>query len=260
LNFASPERPEVMWAFSETIDGMADVCRALGTPVTGGNVSFYNETEGKGVYPTPVIGMLGVIEDAKHITTQWFKEAGDVIVLLGVTRNDLGASELLSVVTGGRGGAVPQLDLEAEKNVQQLCLTAINSCLVRSAHDCAEGGLAVALAESCFSSYGRKAVGAKIDLTGHVAVSGLNDDVALLFAESPSRILLSVKPENVEKLKALAGQAGVPCAVIGEIGGENLEIARGGKTLIAESVAALEGLWREALPQALDRPMQMAAD
>jgi phosphoribosylformylglycinamidine synthase len=260
LNFASPERPEVMWAFSETIDGMADVCRALGTPVTGGNVSFYNETEGKGVYPTPVIGMLGVIEDAKHITTQWFKEAGDVIVLLGTTHNDLGASELLSAVTGETKGAVPQLNLEAEKNVQQLCLTAINSCLVRSAHDCAEGGLAVALAESCFSSYGRKAVGAKVDLTEHAALSGLNDDVTLLFAESPSRILLSLKPENVEKLKTLAGQAGVPCAVIGDIGGEDLEIACGGKTLIAESVAALEGLWREALPRALDRPMQMAAD
>ncbi len=97
LNFASPERPEVMWAFSETIDGMAEACRELGTPVTGGNVSFYNETEGHGIYPTPVIGMIGLIEDARHTTTQWFKDEGDVILLLGKTRNDLGASEFLSV-------------------------------------------------------------------------------------------------------------------------------------------------------------------
>ncbi len=260
LNFASPQRPEVMWAFSETIDGMAEACTVFGTPVTGGNVSFYNETDGKGIYPTPVIGMLGVIEDAKHITTQWFKDAGDAILLLGKTGNDLGASELLSVLTGEACGAVPQLDLNAEKRVQQVCLTAIQSCLVRSAHDCAEGGLAVALAESCFSSYGRNAVGAKIDLTEHAGLSRLDDALALLFAESPSRIVLSVKPENVEKVKALAAQAGVPCAVIGEIGGETLQIVSGSASLISESVGLLEEAWCGALQQALDRSMQIAAD
>ncbi|MEO6724516.1 MAG: phosphoribosylformylglycinamidine synthase subunit PurL [Blastocatellia bacterium] len=260
LNFASPQRPEVMWAFSETIDGIAEACTAFGTPVTGGNVSFYNETEGKGIYPTPVIGMLGVIEDAKHITTQWFKDAGDSILLIGKTGNDLGASELLSVLTGEAEGAVPHLDIEAEKAVQQVCLTAIQSCLVRSAHDCAEGGLAVALAESCFSSYGRNAVGAKIDLSEHVGLSELDDSLALLFAESPSRILLSVKPEKVEMVKELAAKAGVPCAVIGEVGGEKLEIVSGNNSLVSAPVAILQGLWRDALPQALDRPMQMAAD
>src|SRR5262249_44356501 len=145
LNFPSPERPEMMWAFSETIDGMAEVCRALGTPVTGGNVSFYNETEGSGIYPTPVIGMLGLIEDARHVTTQWFKGAGDVILLLGATKNDLGASELQSVLTGETTGAAPGLDIEAEKAVQKVCLDAIQAGLVRSAHDCSDGGLAVAL-------------------------------------------------------------------------------------------------------------------
>jgi phosphoribosylformylglycinamidine synthase len=175
LNFASPERPEVMWAFSETIDGIAEACRALGTPVTGGNVSFYNETEGEGVYPTPVIGMLGLIEDARHTTTQWFKEAGDVILLLGATRNDLGASELLSVVAGEASGAVPRLDLEAEKAVQKVCLEAIQAGFVRSAHDCSDGGLAVALAESCFSSYRRSAIGARIDLSEHAKLSGVDD-------------------------------------------------------------------------------------
>lgn len=253
LNFASPERPEVMWAFSETIDGMAEACSAFSTPVTGGNVSFYNETEGKGIYPTPVIGMLGVVEEAKHITKQWFNEAGDAILLLGVTHNDLGASELLSLLTGETGGAVPQIDLEAEKAVQQVCLTAIQSCLVHSAHDCSDGGLAVALAESCFSSYRRNALGAKIDLTEHARLSTMNNDVALLFAESPSRILLSVKPENIEKVKELARQANVVCEMIGEVGGESLEIVCNGKQLIAESVLMLEDEWRGALPQALDR-------
>jgi phosphoribosylformylglycinamidine synthase subunit PurL len=260
LNFASPERPEVMWAFSETIDGMAEACRALGTPVTGGNVSFYNETEGEGVYPTPVIGMLGLIEDARHTTTQWFKEAGDIILLLGVTRNDLGASELLSVVAGEASGAVPRLDLEAEKAVQKVCLEAIQAGLVRSAHDCSDGGLAVALAESCFSSYRREAVGARIDLIEHAKLSGVSEALALLFAESPSRIIISLKPEYVSEVKDVARRAGVFCAIIGEAGGEELRVACDGESLIAASVASLEDAWRGALSSHLDRPIQMAAD
>ena len=260
LNFASPERPEMMWAFSETIDGMAEACRALSTPVTGGNVSFYNETEGRGIYPTPVIGMLGVIEDSKHVTTQWFKEAGDKIVLLGTTCNELGASELLSVLTGEAAGAVPQLNLDAEIAVQQVCLTAIQTCLVRSAHDCSEGGLAVALAESCFSSYRHNAIGAEIDLTEHAMASGLESDLALLFSESPSRILLSVKSENVEKLKELAAQAGVSCNVIGEVGGETLKIVCRGEEWLGDSVSRLQSVWQSALPRSLDRLMQAEAE
>ncbi|MCI0524560.1 MAG: phosphoribosylformylglycinamidine synthase subunit PurL [Acidobacteria bacterium] len=259
LNFASPERPEVMWAFSETIDGMAEACRAFNVPVTGGNVSFYNETEGRGVYPTPVIGMLGLIEDAKHTTTQWFKEAGDVILLLGATRNDLGASELLSVVAGEASGAVPRLDLETEKAVQQTCLTAIQEGLVSSAHDCSDGGLAVALAESCFSSYRRNAVGARIDLSGHAKSSGLKDALALLFSESPSRIIISAKPEHVDRLREIARQNGVVCEVIGETGGDQLSIVCDGESLVEGSVAALESAWRNSLPLHLDRPMQAAA-
>ncbi len=253
LNFASPERPEVMWAFSETIDGMAEACRALGTPVTGGNVSFYNETEGAGVYPTPVIGMLGLIEDARHTTTQWFKEAGDAILLLGVTRNDLGASELLSVLTGEASGAVPRLDLEAEKAVQKACLEAIQTGLVRSAHDCSDGGLAVALAESCFSSYGRDAIGARIDLDEHAALSGVDDPLALLFAESPSRIIISVRPEDAAAVRAIAGGRGAACATIGETGGPNLSFARSGRTLFEVEVSKLEEEWRDSLASYLDR-------
>jgi phosphoribosylformylglycinamidine synthase II len=254
LNFASPERPEVMWAFSETIDGMAEACRALGTPVTGGNVSFYNETEGEGVYPTPVIGMLGLIEDARHTTTQWFKETGDVILLLGVTRNDLGASELLSVMAGEASGAVPRLDLEAEKAVQKVCLEAIQAGLVRSAHDCSDGGLAVALAESCFSSCRRDSIGARIDLGEHAKTSGIDDIVALLFAESPSRIILSVKPEDAAAIRAIADQFGAACATIGETGGQRLSFMGSGKTLFKVEVSKLEEDWRDALPSHLDRP------
>jgi len=260
LNFASPERPEVMWAFSQTIDGMAEACRAFDVPVTGGNVSFYNETEGRGVYPTPVIGMLGLIEDAKHTTTQWFKEAGDVILLLGATRNDLGASELLSVVAGAVSGAVPRLDLEMEKAVQQTCSTAIQEGLVSSAHDCSDGGLAVAIAESCFSSYGRQAIGARIDLSEHASLSGLKDAAALLFAESPSRIILSARPEHVARVKEIAERYGAACAVIGEAGGEHLSVVCDGQSLIEDSVAALENAWRNSLSFHLDRPMQAAAD
>ncbi|MBI1766504.1 MAG: phosphoribosylformylglycinamidine synthase subunit PurL, partial [Acidobacteria bacterium] len=200
LNFASPQRPEVMWSFSETIDGIGEACRAFNIPVTGGNVSFYNETEGRGIYPTPVIGMLGVIEEAKHATTQWFKAAGDVILLLGETGNDLGASETLAVLTGEAVGAVPQLDLALETAVQQVCLQAIQTGLVASAHDCSDGGLAVALAESCFSHYRATALGAQLDLSEHFQASGLQSlpaslaqKLALLFAESPARIVLSVR-------------------------------------------------------------------
>ncbi|MFN0107744.1 MAG: phosphoribosylformylglycinamidine synthase subunit PurL [Blastocatellia bacterium] len=260
LNFASPERPEVMWSFSEVIDGMAEACTTFGTPVTGGNVSFYNETEGRGIYPTPTIGMLGVIEDAKHITTQGFKEAGDVVLLLGTTRNDLGASELLSLLTGEVAGAVPKIDLAEEKKVQQTCLTAIQAGLVNSAHDCSEGGLAVALAESCFSSYRRSAIGATIDLTEHAKLSGLADTTTLLFSESPSRIALSVKAENVDRVKEIAEEEGVIIAIIGKVGGDNLTIASNGETLVSDLLAELEGFWSQALPRALDRPLQTAAD
>jgi phosphoribosylformylglycinamidine synthase subunit PurL len=255
LNFASPERPEVMHAFSETIDGMADVCRALSVPVTGGNVSFYNETEGSGVYPTPVIGMLGVIEDGKHTTVQCFKETGDQILLLGMTSDELGASELLSVIAGEVCGSVPKLNLETEKAVQEACLMAIREGLVQSAHDCSDGGLATALAESCFSSYRHPSIGARIDLSGHKELSNTKDATALLFGESPSRIILSVKPRHIERVKEIARQSGADCSVIGVVGGDQLSMNCEGETLIEIPVESLEELWRGALPRYLDRPV-----
>lgn len=246
LNFANPERPEVMWSFSETIDGMAETCRRLGTPVTGGNVSLYNETEGRGIDPTPVIGMLGLIEEARHVTTQWFKNSGDLILLLGLTNADFGASELLYELTGEIRGAVPKLDLDLEMAVQQAALNAIRKGLVKSAHDCSEGGLAIALAESCFSSYRHGALGARIDLTEHAALSGVTDAPTLLFAESPSRIIISVRPEDSAAVLAIAREAKAPCCVIGAVTTDRLEIASG-TTLVDEPISQLEELWRGCL-------------
>src|SRR5207245_2145072 len=150
LNFASPERPEVMWSFSEVVDGIAEACKAFNTPVVSGNVSFYNETEGRGVLPTPVIGMLGLIEDVKRVIQPGFKNPGDFIALLGATHDDLSISEYAAVIAGRNptvreGAHVPVLDLEAELAVQTACLRAVEAGLLRSAHDCSDGGLAVTL-------------------------------------------------------------------------------------------------------------------
>jgi phosphoribosylformylglycinamidine synthase len=256
LNFASPERPAVMRSFSDTVDGIGEACRAFGTPVTGGNVSFYNETEGRGIYPTPVIGMLGVIENPRHITAQWFKEAGDVILLLGTTNADLGATEFLAEVIGEVGGAVPKLDLELEKAVQQACLEAVQSGCVHSAHDCSDGGLAVALAESCFAHGAAAALGATIELSSQL----VNDDneqtrlASLLFGESPSRIILTARPEKLERVKEIIAKHNAPCAVIGTVGGDALTIKVDGKTAIHQPVSAMEAAWRRTLPAALDLP------
>src|SRR5687767_5869991 len=217
LNFASPERPEVMRSFSDVIDGMAEACNVFETPVVSGNVSFYNETEGRGILPTPTIGMIGLIEDTRKIITHGFKALGDVIALLGITQNDLSISEFARTIAGLStdemiaNGAVPALNLTLEKQVQDTILKLADECLLKSAHDCSDGGLAVTLAESCFSSLGREAIGASLDLTSN----GLSKE-ALFFGESPSRIVLSFAPENLEKVKEIAGNC--PFAVIGKVG------------------------------------------
>ncbi|MFN0122271.1 MAG: phosphoribosylformylglycinamidine synthase subunit PurL [Blastocatellia bacterium] len=249
LNFANPERPEVMRARSDAIDGIGDVCRALGTPVTGGNVSLYNETEGRGIYPTPVIGMLGLIEDSKHITTQWFRQTGDMVVLLGDSRADFGATELLHTLTGEVAGPAPALDIEAELAVQAACLAAIREGIVHSAHDCSDGGLAVALAECCFAHYGHAAIGARINLPSNLLpeTDAELQNAALLFGETPSRIIVSVGMENFIRLQSIAATHGVPCQLIGVACGDRLEIAIATVTHVDESVAELESVWRDAL-------------
>ena len=254
LNFGSPERPEVMWQFSEVVDGMAEACEVFGTPVTGGNVSFYNETDGQGIHPTPVIGMVGIVEDSRHVTTQWFKGGDRVIILIGTTSNDLGASEYAIAMLDGIVGSVPQLDLDRERRVQHVCLKAIQAGLVESAHDCSDGGLAVTLAESCFSSYRRDAVGCEVNLEGQLSAA------ALLFSETPSRIVLSVLDANLAQVLEIARELQVAATVIGRTKGERFRIRVNSEAVIDRPVNEIESLWRGVLPIALEISSLVAAE
>ncbi|HEY2964546.1 MAG TPA: phosphoribosylformylglycinamidine synthase subunit PurL [Pyrinomonadaceae bacterium] len=251
LNFASPERPEVMWSFSEVIDGMAEACRVFDTPVVSGNVSFYNETEGRGILPTPVIGMVGLMEDVRRVITPGFKKEGDVIALLGTTQDDLSISEYTVSVTGltaaevVANGKVPELDLKRELAVQQACLEAAEVGLLTAAHDCADGGLAVALAELCFSSLGRAALGADVNLKGTLSPT------ALLFSESPSRILISFEPNATDSIRQIAERHNAPLEILGSVGGTQLQISVDGTRVLGADVKDLESTWREALANSL---------
>jgi len=238
LNFGNPEKPEIFWQLEKSADGMSEACIKLDTPVIGGNVSLYNENAKGAIYPTPVIGMVGLVHDIDHITTQGFKSEGDVIVLLGETKAEFGGSELQYVQNGVPSGRPPAIDLDVEKQVQGAVLSAIQQGLVSSAHDLSEGGIAVALAESCMS--GGK--GANVSLT-----SELRPD-HLLFSESQSRILLSAKPEQADALTALLSEQGVQHAVIGTVTGSSLTINVNGKPAISAPVLQLEKVWKDAIP------------
>jgi len=251
LNFASPERPEVMWTFSEVIDGMAEACRVFETPVVSGNVSFYNETEGRGILPTPVIGMVGLVEDVRRVVQPGFKNDGDVIALLGSTADDLLMSEYSVSVAGISpeeliaSRTVPELNLELEKSVQETCLQAAEAGLLKSAHDCADGGLAVTLSELCFSSLGRNAVGADIQLDGELT------SAVLLFSETPSRIVISFDATEEDNLRAIAKRNNAPFSIIGRVGGDRLRIKRDQEMIVDASVVQLESTWREGLSNKL---------
>jgi len=251
LNFASPERPEVMWSFSEVIDGMAEACKVFNTPVVSGNVSFYNETEGRGILPTPVIGMIGLLEDVRRSVQQGFKKEGDLVALLGTTEDDLSLSEYAVTIRGTSTsqitaqGKVPRLDLERELAVQQVCLKAAEAGLLRSAHDCSDGGMAVALAECCFSSLTRDGVGAEIDLNGPLPTT------TLLFSESPSRIIVSFEASARADIEKIAELAGCPFVVIGQVGGKQLRIDANREEAIATEVGELENTWRNSLSRKL---------
>lgn len=247
LNFASPERPEVMWSFSETIDGMAEACSALETPVVSGNVSFYNETEGRGILPTPVIGMVGLIEDVRRVVSPGFKKEGNVIALLGTTQDDLSMSEYAVSIAGvttqdiAASGKVPALDLDRELAVQRACLAAAEAGMLLSAHDCSDGGLATALAESCFSSLGREAIGADASLEGAL------DPTTHLFSESPSRIIISFDPADADAVREIAQRNNAPFTILGRVGGHRLIINVNGAEAVATDVSDLEAAWRSAL-------------
>lgn len=217
LNFGNPYKPEIYYAFKEAIAGMSEACLVFNTPVTGGNVSFYNEDPNRVVFPTPTIGMIGLIDDLSHITTQWFKDNGDVIFLLGKTGEHLGASEYLYTVHGKTQGPVPPLDLEFEKQLQAALLDRIKEGEIKSAHDVNDGGLAVALAECCISNR-ESMLGAKINLRDE-----LRSD-CLLFGESQSRILITCSPKAAEETAAFFESRKIPCERIGEVGGYHLTI------------------------------------
>jgi len=238
LNFGSPEKPEVFWQMEKAVDGMAEACRFLETPVIGGNVSLYNENAKGAIYPTPVVGMVGLVEDLDHITTQDFKAEGDVIFLLGETRAEIGGSEFQYAVHGVTEGRPPALDLAVERRLHRAVLGAIRQGLVASAHDLSEGGLAAALAESGFG----RGLGATVDFA-----TDLRPDLAL-FSESQSRILLSAKPEQADKLAACLAEQGVPVQRLGTVGGKDLTIAVNGRIAIQAPLQEFRQEWKEAIP------------
>jgi phosphoribosylformylglycinamidine synthase II len=230
LNFGNPYKPENFWQLREAVEGAAEACRAFGTPVTGGNVSLYNESPAGVVDPTPTIGMVGLIEKEEHITTQWFKNAGDKIILVGKVGDELGGSRFLKVCHGKRIGPPPHVDLAREIEIQNAVRDLIRAGLVRSAHDCSEGGLAVALAESCFNPTGL--YGADVDLGGvEAAVPAASSEylardtpATTLFNESQSRIVISVTPENLEKTMSILQKGDVPHQRLGTVTGDELRI------------------------------------
>ncbi|EGP5185268.1 phosphoribosylformylglycinamidine synthase subunit PurL [Enterococcus faecium] len=196
LNYGSPDKPEVFWELSTSADGIAAACETLGTPVISGNVSLYNETDGQAIYPTPMIGMVGLIEDHKHITTQEFKKSGDLIYILGKTFADFDGSELQKMQLGRIEGVIRNFDISIEKRNQELVLTAIQNGLIESAHDCSEGGLAIALAESAFKH--QLGISVQFELSS-----------AQLFAETQSRFVLTVAPENKTRFEEMMGNSAV---------------------------------------------------
>lgn len=219
LNFGNPYKPENFWQLREAVEGIAEACRAFGTPVTGGNVSLYNESPAGVVDPTPTIAMVGLIDDEKHVTTQWFKNAGDAIFLVGEIGNELGGSQFFKVCHGLEIGPPPHVDLVREIKIQNVVRDLIRAGLVKSAHDCSEGGLAVAVAECCFNP--DKLFGADVDL-GDVEAAA-----TALFNESQSRIVISVAPSDINRTLSMLRGQNVPFQQLGKVGGDELRIQVG---------------------------------
>ncbi|CAH2717274.1 Phosphoribosylformylglycinamidine synthase subunit PurL [Neobacillus rhizosphaerae] len=233
LNFGNPEKPEVFWQIEKAADGISEACRVLETPVIGGNVSLYNETSGTAIYPTPVIGMVGLVTDLDHITTQHFKTSGDLIYLVGETKPEFGGSELQKLLYGKIFGKAPELNIEMEKERQGQVLAAIRAGLIQSAHDLSEGGLAVALSECLFAGEG---LGADVNITG--------DSISALFSETQSRFLLSVKKEHQAEFESL-----VDASLIGEVNeSAALRVLNGTVPVLESLVDELKAAWKGAIP------------
>ena len=242
LNFGNPYKPEIYYQFSEAVAGMGEACRAFGTPVTGGNVSFYNEDPNAAVYPTPVIGMLGLIDNVDHIMTAGFRSAGDLIFLLGANRNDLAGSEYLATVHGLVAGDAPYLDIEAEKRLHAAVLRMIREGVLSSAHDVSDGGLAVALAESCI--LGPAPIGATV----RVYETFRRD--AVYFGEAQSRIIVSCAPDSKRQLVQIAMEHEVELQELGIVGGRALRL----NDDVDLDVAAMDDVYRHSLDRLLSRP------
>ncbi len=252
LNFGNPTRPEVFYQLKEAVAGMGEACRALGTPVTGGNVSLYNESPSGAVYPTPVIGMVGLIEDITHITRATFQHDGDAILLLGEMGGELGASEYLATIHGAVLGPPPRCDVKSERRVIDVLLEAIGSGAVSSAHDCSDGGLAVALAECCMANLEGQ-TGAEIDLSSWKGIP----DRAILFGESQGRIVVS--SPSPARITAIAAAANVPCAVIGRVRSRvetlDIKLPQGS---CRSSIASLSRAYHDTIPSIMSRTPEHA--
>ena len=250
LNFGNPEKPHIMWQFSQTIDGITKACEELEIPITGGNVSFYNETLGEGIYPTPVLGVVGVLEDVHKAARMHFTAPERTIVLLRAgepgdmtdAETEFGSSEYAKEIMGALWGYPPEIDLEKEAALQKAIINLIRDGLLESVHDCSDGGIAVALAEKTFP----KGMGARVEL----ASEGLPPAFAL-FGEDPSRIVVSCDPAHLARIKEVAGTHGVAAEKIGETILERLEVMLDGKTVISATVSELNQAYEGALEASL---------
>jgi len=254
LNFGNPEKPEIMWQFAECVRGIADACRALGTPVVSGNVSLYNETEGRAILPTPTVAMVGLVEPVEQTCTSHFKRAGDLVVLVGALRGEAGGSEYLAML-GTEAGRPPSLDLAREKAVQATVRRAVREGLLASAHDCSDGGLAVALAECCMMAEPPPGGGAPPWIGAALRVPFPARKDLVLFGEDASRVVVSLRHQDLPRLSAIAGEEGAPLVQLGAVGGDRLEI----QGALSVPVAELARAWREGIPRILRRPSGPAA-
>lgn len=240
LNFGNPEKSEIMWQFQEAIEGIAEACRVFNIPVTGGNVSFYNDTEGLSIYPTPVLGIVGLVRDVNKSITPGFKQEGDPIFLLGMNKDELGGSEYLKFIWDMEKGRAPQIDLEEEKRVHQVCIDAIEKELLRSAHDISEGGLAACIAECVF--FGENRMGCTLHLRDRMRSD------SLLFSESQSRIIVTAEQGNKDVLIQIARQRNVPIKEIGKTGGKSITIYHNHDKIVDLSVEKVYMIWKQAIP------------
>ena len=240
LNFGNPEKPEIMWQFEQAVCGMGDACLYFDIPVVSGNVSLYNETKGEAIFPTPTVAVVGLIEDQSKVMTAGFKQAGHCIGLIGFTMEELGGSEYLKVLFDRNEGKPPVLDRKHEKQVQEFCLELIQKGLIQSAHDCSEGGLAIAVAESCFSAT-EEALGATLELE-----STLRGD-ALLFGETQSRIIISFPEELTDQIEDLALSYPVDFSLIGKTGGSQFTVSINGQEYIKQDIESAKNIWKTSL-------------